>query len=508
MAAPHFSPRRIAVLGAGISGLAAAHRLGELDPTVALRVFERGSVPGGVLQTEERQGYLLERSADNFITNLPWGIDLCGRLGLADELLPTNPVGRRALVVFRGRLVEVPAGFQLLSADRLWPVATTPLLSLGAKLRLAVERFLPARQGGSDESLAAFARRRLGREVFERLVEPLVAGIYTADPERLSMAAALPRFVEWEQQHGSLLAGMRHAARQRRAAARAAVGSRGATEGQPADDAGADDAGARYRLFVAPRRGMGSLVEALVARLPFGTLALGAQVRGVNRDDTNHWQVRWSPANDPGAPDVVETFDGLVVALPAPAAASVVTSLDAELGRQLASIEYASSSVVCWGCRRSQIGNPLDGFGFVVPRAENRRILACSFGSQKFPGRAAADRVLLRVFVGGARRPDLAALDDGALRQLVAEELGQFLALRGEPELFQVVRWPGAMPQYHLGHLDRVAAIEHRVAQHPGLALAGNAYRGVGVPQCIGSGEAAAEQVMESLRAALPRGMH
>lgn len=460
---------RVAIIGGGIAGLAAAHRLHEIEPPLSITLFEAADRLGGALRTEQQGGYLLELGADNFITNVPWGVELCRRLGLADQLLPTRESQRRAMVVHRRKLVPVPAGFRLLSPTRTLPILRSPLLSWPGKLRMLAERFVPRANGDEDESLAAFARRRLGREAFERLVQPLVAGIYTADAEKLSMRAALPRFVEMERQHGGLIRAARYAT----------------------SSDSADESGARYGMFVAPRGGMSSIVDALAARLPRETARLSCAVREIAPAADRSWTVL--------VDGKAERFDAVVLAAPAPAAATLLASFDAELAEDLRQIEYAGSAIVLLGYRRDQIAHPLDSFGFVVPTLERRGILAASFSSVKFEERAPRDRVLIRVFLGGAERPEQVALDDEALRQMAIEELAELLGAAGEPELTRVVRWPNSMPQYHVGHVRRVERIESRAARFPTLALAGNAYRGVGVPHCIHSGEQAAERIAKSL---------
>lgn len=479
----------VAVIGGGISGLAAAHRLIELNPALQVKLFESGPQLGGVLQTEHRDGFLLEHSADNFITTSPWATDLCRRIGFT-ELLPTNAANRRALVLCRGRLEHVPDGFQLMAPARAWPIVTTSILSLRGKLRLLCEPLIPPRQADGDESLADFVRRRLGREAYERLVQPLVGGIYTADAEKLSIQATLARFVDMEQQHGSLTLGML-AARKR---------------AQAADQ----DAGARYSMFVAPRGGIASLVEALAERLPAGTIELNSPVQRIERETDGRWRVRRAGGVSPLVRDTQEaaahqgayaprspedSFDRLIVATPAHSAATLLEAVDAELSADLRRIPYAGCAIVLIGYRRYSIAHPLDGFGFVVPEIESRRILAASFSSNKFPGRAPDDCVLLRVFVGGARHPELVELRDDQLREIVTEELAEIISARDEPMMFKVTRWRNAMPQYHLGHAELVRRIEARAAALPGLALAGNAYHGVGIPDCIHSGELAAEAV-------------
>ncbi len=460
---------RVAVIGGGISGLAAAHRLMELDASYDIHVFEADERLGGVLQTTHTgDGYLLENSADNFITNLPYALDLCRRLGLEEDLLPTNEALRKAYVVRQGKLHPVPEGFVLMAPRKLWSVVTTPILSWAGKLRLAREYFVPKREEATDECLESFVTRRLGREAYERLVQPLIGGIYTADPTKLSIQATLRQFVEMERKHGSLIKASR----------------------QQSKEAGKqNESGARYSMFVAPRHGMGQLIEKLRERLADQTIHLNTPVTAVEKSG-DQWTVQ--------TPSGPHTFDAVVMALPAPHAAKVVGAFSV-MQQNLEAIPYAGCSVAILGVDQKQIRRPVAGFGFVVPEIEGRKILAGSFSSAKFPGRAPDGKMIIRVFVGGACHPELADLSDDEMKQVVLQELGELIGLEGEPEKFLVTRWMGKMPQYHLGHLDRVATLEKEAAVLPGFELAGNAYRGVGVPQCIQSGEAAARRVCDYL---------
>lgn len=477
---PTDSRKRIIVIGGGISGLAAAHRLFEFDPALDVQLWEAGDRLGGVLQTVRRDGFLIERSADNFITDPPYAVELCQRIGLAEALIPTRTQERGALVVHRGRLERVPPGFMLMAPARLWPLVTTPILSPLGKLRLLAEALVPSRPI-EDESLASFARRRLGREVFERIVQPLVGGIYTADPERLSLRATLPRFLEMERQHGSLI----------RAARRQQVKVTGSSD---------TNGGARYSMFVAPRDGLTSLVDALAARLPEGAVRLRRPVESIARGEDATWHVRTAGQT----PETVRC-DGLIVATPAPIAARLLQSLDRTLAVDLGRIEYAGTAIVTLAYRRAQISHALDGFGFVVPAVERRRILAGSFSSVKFPGRAPDDAVLVRVFIGGACQSELLDLTDEELSQIAREELTALVGAAGQPLFADVTRWPKAMPQYHLGHEALVAEIERAAAALPHFALAGNAYHGVGIPNCIHSGELAAQRIVTELHALTTR---
>jgi protoporphyrinogen/coproporphyrinogen III oxidase len=472
---PTVLPLRVAVIGGGITGLAATHRLAELLPRAEFEVFEASSRLGGVLHTEERDGYLIEQSADNFLVKPPAGIDLCRDLGITDDLLTTDESRRRAFVVRGGRLMPIPEGFYLMSPRRLWPILASPIISLRGKLRLFAEPFIGRVTATADESVASFARRRLGVEVFEQLVQPLVAGIYTADPEQLSMAATMPQFLEFERTRGSLL---------RSTLQRPAKGKTNHSDLA---------SGARYGLFVAPRQGMTSLVEAVRNRLPRTKVRLNTAVTRITPTNGTGWKVESSDAAAPS------TFDAVIIALPSHAAATLFESCAPQLAAELGAIQYASCAVVSLGYARQRIGHPLDGFGFVVPRSERRRIIAGSFASLKYAGRAPADQVLIRAFIGGALQPELLKLTDAELAQVAQQELAELLQISGEPLVTDVARWPRSMPQYYVGHLDRVRRIEELAAKHRAVALAGNAYRGVGIPQCIASGESAAEHVAAAL---------
>ncbi len=464
------NPRRVAVIGGGISGLAAANRLRELDPACEIHVFEADQKLGGVLQTTRTEdGYLLEHSADNFITNIPFALDLCKRLGMEKDLLPTNETLRKAYVLRRGKLYPVPEGFVLMAPSQIGSVVTTPILSWAGKLRLAQEYFVRRRESHADESLESFVVRRLGKEVYERLVQPLIGGIYTADPQKLSVQATLQQFVQMEREHGSLIKGMRKR-------------SQSSGEGK--------ESGARYSMFVAPKQGMAQLVQTLQERLADQSIHLGVKVIGIRQDERG-----WIVESD----GETQAFDAVIVALPAPQAAEVLSQQE-KIAGYLRQIPYAGCSVAIVTVDQSQIRWPVEGFGFVVPEIENRKILAVSFSSAKYPGRAPEGKVIMRIFVGGACHPELADLSDEEMRSVVQSELAELIGLEGEPENFLVTRWNGKMPQYHLGHLDRVAALEEETAKLPGLELAGNAYRGVGVPQCIQSGESAAVRVLDFLK--------
>ena len=468
---------RVAVIGGGLSGLAAAHRLQELcareKRPLDLTLFEAGTRLGGVIGTRSIAGYRVELGADSFITNKPWGVDLCRRLGIEDRLIPTDARYRRSLVLRKGRPIPVPEGFQLLAPLDVGAVLRSPLFSWSGKLRMALEYVLPRGSAAADESLAHFVRRRFGREALERLVQPLVGGIYTSDPEKLSLRATMPRFLEMEREHRSLIRALR---RQR---------------GKNGDDATAS--GARYGLFTTLAGGVSELVERLAAKVERdASVQLETEVQGLTPETDGRGFILELPF---GAKD---SFDAVVLAVPAYRAGPAVASFAPRAAEALGRIEYASTAIVVTGHKLADIRHPLDAFGLVVPAIEKRKILAVSFTSRKFPGRAPDGCVQLRTFVGGAMQPDVMQQSDAELISLVRQELESILGVTWKPDFTIVSRWMRSMPQYHVGHLDLVAAIESDLAGFPKLALAGNACHGVGIPDCIHSGEQAAEKLFTS----------
>ena len=470
---------RVVIVGAGLSGLTAARRI--IDRAKVFRrptdvvLLEAKDRIGGAIWTDHTQGFTLEGGADSFITNKPWAIDLCRDLGLSDQLIGTDSQHRRSFVVRDGKLLPVPEGFVLMVPNRLGPILTTPTLSWRGKLRMLMDLVLPRGGQDTDESLASFVRRRFGREALDRLVQPLVGGIYTADPADLSLKATLPQFPQMERDHRSLiLAGMRQA--------------------RTSKSTDRHASGARYGLFVTLADGMATLPKTLASGLPAGCLRLSTPVRKITRPDPGSTQWR------------VELLDGppieattVIVSTESYSSARLLDGVDSELALHLRAIPYASSAVVNIAYRRDQIAHPLDGFGMVVPQVENRSILAVSFTSVKFPSRAPVGTVLFRVFVGGATQPELFELDDASILALVHRELGDLLGAKGEPILEVVARHSRAMPQYTLGHLQRVAAIRDRQARYPGLILCGNAFEGVGVPDCVRAATEAADQAIDAM---------
>lgn len=480
MSAANGANKKVAVIGGGISGLSTAHRLTELDPEVSVTLFEQADRVGGLLQTHREDGFLFEWGADNFITTMPWAVNLCRRIGFEDQLVETDSRHRGAFVLRNGKLRRIPQGFIVMAPSRIWPVVTTPILSPWGKLRMAAEVLVPKREGDEDESLAGFVSRRFGRETYERLVQPLIGGIYTGDPSKLSVRATMPRFREMEKNHGSLIR---------------------AVMGQMKNRAGSSDknsSGGRYSMFVAPKEGVSSLVEAVANRLPDGTVRVNAGVSALKRGEDGGWWVSHG-ANGSGVTDT-ERFDTVVVATPARRAAELVKETDDGLADNLASIDHSGCAIVSLAYDRSQISHRMDGFGFVVSAVENRKILSGSFSSVKYPGRAPEGKVLMRVFIGGALQPELLDLSDEELVQLADDELSACMGIQGAPLKTRIARLPSSMPQYYVGHQERVATIHERARDAGGLFITGNALHGVGMPYCVHSGEQTAERALEFLK--------
>jgi protoporphyrinogen/coproporphyrinogen III oxidase len=508
--------RRILIVGGGVSGLAAAIRLvqrqqvgGHSGPPIQIQICESGDQWGGVLQTDYAADGLVERCADMFTTKLPWALELCHAIGFTSELIPTEERRRGALVATPRGAVPVPAGFSLLVPQRWDTLWQSPLLSRRGKWRMWMEPFMALRHrrfgpgSETDESLASFAVRHWGREAFEKLIQPLVSGIFTADPTKLSMDAALPEFTEMERQHVSLVWAARQGARADQQGAQPAVPEstphlQEALAATSAGESAAQSTGVRYGLFLTPRRGMASWVAAMVAWLrQQGVQFLPrTEVRRV-RSSPAGWVAECRSATAVELP--TGPYDGVVLAVPTYRAAEIVAEEASELAARLAAIEYASAAIVVSRLDRAQLeerGEKL-GFGLVVPSALGSPLIAASFSSQKFPGRCPDDQMVIRSFFGGALHPEHVEWSDEDLIARAWGELGRWIPVTGEPRASEVVRWRRAMPQYHVGHRARIRDIEALVDRLPGLRLAGNAYHGVGIPQCIKSGWDAADALYE-----------
>ena len=450
--------------------MSAAYALSQSGgPSVACTLVEADPRLGGKILTEQAGGFVIEGGPDSFLSQKPWGIELCRKLGLEGRLIGTNQDRRRTFVYSRGRLEELPEGLALGFPTRLGPFLRSGLLSWPGKLRMGAEVFVPRRRGEGDESLGEFFRRRLGAEALERIIEPLMTGIYAGDAERLSIRATFPRFPDMEREHGSIVRSM--------------LGAKRLPQASEKKEA------PRWTPFVTLRGGLSELVQALTSRLPDVTVCLGRRVRAIR-----------ARAGGAGYAVLLEDgasldADALVLATPAFGAAGLLEPLDVTLAGLLGAIPYASTATVTLGYRREGFSHSLDGYGFVIPRVERRTLLASTWSSSKWDHRAPDGSVLIRSYLGGAGRETVLERSDAELVELVRADLRQIMGMTEEPALVRVFRWPRAMPQYLVGHLDRLAAIEDQLARLPGVFVAGAAYRGVGIPDCIRDGLSAAERV-------------
>jgi oxygen-dependent protoporphyrinogen oxidase len=456
-------PVDVVIIGGGIAGLSTAYELHKRG--VSFVLLERAPRAGGVVLSEEIDGFTIDAGPDALLTQKPEGIQLCEELGLGDRLVATR-LPRAAYIQRGGRLHPLPAASVLGIPTRFAPFVRTGLFSVAGKLRMGAELLVPPRRDDRDESIGSFMRRRFGREATVYLAEPLLAGIHAGDVDRLSMRALFPRFVEAERRHGSLLK-----------AFRAAQGSRAADPEGP---------------FRSLPGGLSEMIRALVGALPASAIRLDTTVTRIDRDRTGAYQLR-TATGDPIAARAV------VAAAPAHATSALVSDLDSDLSRLCAEIPYASAGTVALAFQREAVSHPLAGSGFVVPRVEATGILAASWLSSKWPHRAADGRVLLRTFVGGARDPRALERTDDELVKMSLGAIGPLIGIRGAPLFTRVYRWVRANAQHEVGHLERLAAIERALARHPGLYVTGSGFRGVGIPDCIADGRATGRAIADWL---------
>jgi oxygen-dependent protoporphyrinogen oxidase len=471
---------RIAVIGAGIAGLAASYELEKAraaGATVDYTLFEGRNRLGGSLASEIVNGAVLERGPDSFISEKPAAAELCRELGLGAELLPSNDAERKTYVLVRNRLVPLPDGLMFLVPTKLIPTALTRLFSFSTKVRMALELLHPPRRNDrGDEAVAALVERHFGAEAVDRLANPLLSGIYGGDAAQLSARTVLPGLVKMESEYGSLTRGMLAAHRQMRARAKAA-----------AKDGNARSRPAQRAIFTSLRGGMQQLIDALAARIRPDCVRLSTPVSAIAKV-AEGWEVAFG--------DGAEFYDAVIFASPAWAAGVLLSPVDPALGEELSAIPYSSSITVNLVYDEAKLGRLPDGFGFLIPYSEGRSMLACTFVHRKFLGRTPPGKAVLRAFLGGMKNEALLAETDEALVATVRRELNEILGIQAEPEHVQVSRWRRAMAQYAVGHQERTARIAAHVAALPGLRLAGNAYDGIGIPDCIRLGRKAARELV------------
>ena len=470
----------VAIIGGGITGLSAAWFLQQQEQEngtpLTYAILESSDRWGGKIKTETIDGFaeepfVVEGGPDSFITTKPWAWQLTGKLGLQEDVLGTNDAQRKVFVLHKGKPTPLPDGVMLIVPTQFTPFALSPLISPLGKLRMGMDLFIPPRSDGRDETLADFIRRRLGQEALDKIAEPLMSGIYNAEAEKQSVLATFPRFRDIESQHGSLIRGMLAA---KRARAKGSSAKRPSAKAASANGQGSSSPARPPSAFVSYRPGMQRLVERLLDDL-HGDLRLNTVVSAISPTRDGRYELT--------IPGGTLRATAVILSVPAFVAADIVQPLAADTAEQLRQIRYVSTGTISLAYWRDEIEHPLDGFGIVIPRSERRRINAITWTSTKFKHRAPQNGVLLRVFFGGSRTPQMFDKSDAEIETAVRDELQALMGIDAEPLLRRIYRWPRANPQYDVDHLQRVEAIEAGLP--PGIFVSGSPYRGIGIPDCV-----------------------
>ncbi len=497
---------RLVIIGGGIAGLAAAYYAQKnTEEDLQITLLEQADYWGGKLITErvaydgpgdaDKAGqFVIEGGPDTFVVTKPWGVRLCKELGIGDRLRGTNPETKKTYILKNDKLHELPGGLTMMIPTEFGPMIRTGLLSWPAKARMGMDFFLPVAVENGDETMGEFVTRRLGRAAYESLIEPLMSGIYAGDGDKLSLQATLPYLRDLELKYGGLVKGALAVRKERAKKAKANGKSPNPTSKKLSASPGSRS------IFLTPLTGLGEIVEALVAELEAADVDLRLQTRvtDLNRDDMTH--NAWSVMLDSG--EQIEA-DAIILATPAFVSGALIEEFAPDLAAELAAIEYVSTATVTMAFPESELPRSLDGYGYVIPRSEGRKALACTWTSTKFPHRAPEGYALVRVFVGRAGQESQITWDDDALLEIAREELELTLGITAEPLLTRIYQWEKAMPQYNIGHPERLARIDTALDEFPGLALAGNGYQGIGIPDCIHSGELAVKRVSTLQRSTL-----
>lgn len=470
--------KRVVIVGSGVSGLSVAYYLKKERKDLEVLVLEKNGRCGGNIITDQVDGFTVEGGPDCFITEKPWALKLCQETGLGDRLIGTNDDKRNVFILWKGKLHTLPEGFMLLVPTSFLPFILSGLISPLGKLRVSLDLIIPRKRSDEEESLADFVRRRLGNEILEKIAEPLVAGIHAGSPETMSLKSTFPRFIELEQQYGSLILGMYQRMRSYNKAAAASAKS----GDKP-----------KYTMFMTLKEGMGGMIETLRSQVGEASIILGQSVVKITKaalegSGQTNYQVHMDGENAIQA-------QAVVLATPAFVTSTILGGMDKELSEQLLTIPYISTATISLAYQSSQLSHPLNGFGFVIPRKEQRKIMASTWSSVKFPNRAPEEKTLIRCFVGGVNSENLVSMDDNGLETMVKNELRDIMGVKAEPLFTRIYRWEKSMPQYIVGHEAKISGIEAKVGKYPGLFLAGSAYNGIGISDCVRYAKEIAKQV-------------
>ncbi len=476
---------KLVIVGGGIAGLSAAYYAHKNIPGAEITLLEASDRWGGKITTDRVEfddgQFIIEGGPDTFLATKPWAVELCKELGLGERLHGTNPHKKNTYVLHRDRLLPLPDGLAMMIPTNVEAILKTRLVSWFGKARMGLDFLLPAKPVNGDESLGAFVSRRLGREAYENLIEPLMSGVYAGNGDVLSLASTFPYLRDLELKYGSLARGALTMRKQ-------SLGLRSLQTSHRRQESSDSIPGSRS-AFLTPTTGLAEIVERLVEYLSTNDvmLRLNTRVVSIRYSAPGTWHLTLDTGN-------MLSADQIIIATPAFAAAQLLRSLDPTLASDLQSIPHASTATVSLAYRQSELPRDLDGYGYVIPRREGRRALACTWTSTKFPHRAPEGYVLIRVFVGRAGQ-DI-PWNENDLLALAKEELNLTLGITAEPLLSRVFLWDKAMPQYNLGHPEILKRIDTALEKYPGLALAGNGYRGIGIPDCIHSGELAVDKIL------------
>lgn len=483
------SAKKIVIIGGGISGLASAYSIEEeaekKGKAFSITLLEKNSRIGGNIITEREDNFLIEGGPDCFLSEKPWALRLCEKLGMNDRLLCTNDKYRKTFILWKGHLHELPEGLMLMIPTKMLLLLRSTLISLPGKLRMAMEPFIPRKKSDKDESLSEFVRRRLGQEVLDKIAAPLVAGVHAEDPDTMSVKSRFPRFVEMEDEYGSLIRGMM------------AKGGKMRNPPVPTFNKGGEGGILSKRtMFMTLKNGLYNLPDTIVKNLKGTKILTNKEVYKIDKFVSEGKENIYKISLKSG--EILDA-DAVILATPSYETARLLSGLNSSISDILNQIPYVSTATVSLCYKKEMIFHPMNGFGFLVPKPENRKITGATWVSRKFSYRAPDDSVLIRCFLGGSHNEELVYLNDRDMIKMVREELMDIMGISAEPILTRIYRWEKAMPQYTVGHEVRLSILDERLSEHPGIFVTGSAYRGSGISECIKDAQITAEKVLNKL---------